>query len=100
MCWKVAHWLNLELSYFRGCLINIESVSRVAVDGCVIWFCDGMGKSLLLKHTKEEEDFTSSINADTKSVALLGAPTCIVADQGRCFASKEFRDFVMSMISN
>jgi transposase InsO family protein len=35
----------------------------------------------------------SSIKAVKDSVALFGAPARIIADQGRCFASKEFRDF-------
>ncbi|CAB3245045.1 unnamed protein product [Arctia plantaginis] len=38
-------------------------------------------------------DSKSSIYAVTQSVALLGAPTRLIADQGRCFTSKEFRDF-------
>ncbi|KAL0870789.1 hypothetical protein ABMA27_005718 [Loxostege sticticalis] len=53
---------------------------------------DAFTKYVLLFHTTNI-DSKSSIRAVTQSVALFGAPTRIIADQGRCFASKEFRDF-------
>lgn len=56
---------------------------------------DAFTKYVLLFHTTNI-DSKSSIHAVTQSVALFGAPTRIIADQGRCFASKEFRDFCAS----
>lgn len=53
---------------------------------------DAFTKYVLLFHTKAI-DTKSSIKAVKDSVALFGAPVRIIADQGRCFASKEFRDF-------
>lgn len=53
---------------------------------------DAFTKYVLLFHTKNI-DSKSSIKAVKDSVALFGAPARIIADQGRCFASKDFRDF-------
>jgi transposase InsO family protein len=53
---------------------------------------DAFTKYVLLFHTTNI-DSKSSIRAVNHSVSLFGAPTRIIADQGRCFASKEFRDF-------
>lgn len=56
---------------------------------------DAFTKYVLLHHTLSI-DSTNSIKAVKKSVSLFGAPTRIIADQGRCFASKEFREFCES----
>ncbi|XP_047543250.1 uncharacterized protein LOC125075584 [Vanessa atalanta] len=56
---------------------------------------DAFTKYVLLFHSTNI-DSKSSIHAVTKSTALFGAPSRIIADQGRCFASKEFRDFCVS----
>lgn len=53
---------------------------------------DAFTKFVLLHHTMNI-DTASSIKAVAKSVSLFGAPTRIIADQGRCFASHEFREF-------
>ncbi|CAH2088849.1 unnamed protein product [Euphydryas editha] len=53
---------------------------------------DAFTKYVLLFHTVNI-DSKSSIKAVKDSVALFGTPTRIIADQGRCFASKEFKEF-------
>lgn len=53
---------------------------------------DAFTKYVLLYHTSNI-DSRSSIRAVNQSVALFGAPTRIIADQGRCFASREFGEF-------
>lgn len=47
---------------------------------------------LLLLHTTNI-DTNSAIKALQSSVSLFGLPTRVIADQGRCFAGKEFKDF-------
>lgn len=46
----------------------------------------------MLHHTLHI-DATSSIKAVKARISLFGAPTRIVADQGRCFASKDFKEY-------
>ncbi|GBP86279.1 Transposon Tf2-8 polyprotein [Eumeta japonica] len=53
---------------------------------------DAFTKYVLLHHTLHI-DTSSSIKAVKASVALFGAPTRLIADQGRCFASREFREY-------
>ncbi|KAJ2943625.1 hypothetical protein O0L34_g16737 [Tuta absoluta] len=53
---------------------------------------DAFTKYVLLSHTTKLDTVTS-IQAVKKCVALFGAPARIIADQGRNFASKEFREF-------
>lgn len=58
-----------------------------------VWvLIDGFTKLVLLFHTMRI-DTASSIRALKKSISLFGAPARIIADQGRCFASHEFREF-------
>lgn len=57
---------------------------------------DAFTKYVLLHHT-HNIDTASSIRAVKHSVALFGAPTRLIADQGRCFASQDFRDFCDSV---
>ncbi|CAH2087369.1 unnamed protein product [Euphydryas editha] len=57
---------------------------------------DAFTKYVLLHHTRKI-DTTSSIKAVKHSVALFGAPTRIIADQGRCFAGQDFRDYCNSV---
>lgn len=56
---------------------------------------DAFTKYVLLYHSKNI-DSKSSIQAVKDSVALFGAPVRIIADQGRCFASNEFKQFCES----
>lgn len=56
---------------------------------------DAFTKYVLLYHTKNI-DTKSSIQAVKYSVSLFGAPVRVIADQGRCFASQEFREFCES----
>lgn len=53
---------------------------------------DAFTKYVLLFHTANI-DSKSSIQAVNQAAALFGAPTRLIADQGRCFASREFREF-------
>lgn len=57
---------------------------------------DAFTKYVLLHHS-HNIDTASSIRAVKHSVALFGAPTRLIADQGRCFASQDFRDFCDSV---
>ncbi|CAH2105851.1 unnamed protein product [Euphydryas editha] len=61
----------------------------------VIVLIDAFTKFVLMYHTLRI-DAASVIKAVKSSVFLFGAPTRIVADQGRCFASKDFKDFCES----
>ncbi|GBP51867.1 Transposon Tf2-11 polyprotein [Eumeta japonica] len=49
-------------------------------------------KYVLLRHTSNI-DAVSAVNALKAGLSLFGAPTRVIADQGRCFANKHFRDF-------
>lgn len=53
---------------------------------------DAFTKYVLLYHSLNI-DSKSSIKALESSANLFGAPTRVVADQGRCFASKEFATY-------
>lgn len=53
---------------------------------------DAFTKYVLLHHTSNI-DAISAINALKYGVTLFGAPTRVIADQGRCFANKDFREF-------
>ncbi|KAJ2952278.1 hypothetical protein O0L34_g4558 [Tuta absoluta] len=57
---------------------------------------DAFTKYVLLYHTLRI-DTSSSIRAVKQSVSLFGAPTRLIADQGRCFASKEFKEYCESV---
>lgn len=57
---------------------------------------DAFTKYVLLHHTRHI-DTASSIKALQHSVSLFGAPTRLIADQGRCFASHEFRNYCDSV---
>lgn len=57
---------------------------------------DAFTKYVLLRHTLNI-DSASSIKALKYSVSLFGAPTRVIADQGRCFASREFKDYCESV---
>ena len=56
---------------------------------------DAFTKFVLLHHTMNI-DTANSIKALKMSASLFGAPTRVIADQGRCFASAEFREFCNS----
>lgn len=58
----------------------------------IIVLIDAFTKYILLYHTLQI-DAASSIKALKSSVSLFGTPTRIIADQGRCFASKNFKEF-------
>lgn len=53
---------------------------------------DAFTKYTILHHTLNI-DTTNAIKALKYVVSLFGAPTRVIADQGRCFASKDFRNF-------
>jgi hypothetical protein len=53
---------------------------------------DAFTKFVLLYHSTNI-DAASSIRAVDRAVSIFGAPTRIIADQGRCFASASFREY-------
>ena len=53
---------------------------------------DAFTKYVLL-HLTSHIDTENSISALKAGISLFGSPCRIIADQGRCFASKEFKDF-------
>lgn len=53
---------------------------------------DGFTKYVLLEHITSV-DAKSAINAVQKAVYLFGAPKRIIADQGRCYISSDFKSF-------
>lgn len=58
-------------------------------------FIDSFTKYVLLHHSFHINS-ESTIKALKSCVSLFGSPTRIIADQGRCFSSKEFKDFCES----
>lgn len=55
-------------------------------------FIDAFTKFVLLHHTYHINS-ASCVKALKANVALFGAPTRIIADQGRCFSGKDFKEF-------
>ncbi|XP_013133947.1 PREDICTED: uncharacterized protein LOC106099826 [Papilio polytes] len=53
---------------------------------------DAFTKYVLLHHTVNI-DSTNAIRALKAGVSLFGAPIRVIADQGRCFASNDFKEF-------
>lgn len=53
---------------------------------------DAFTKYVLLYHS-HNIDTDSNLRTVKSSVSLFGAPTRIIADQGRCFTSTGFKDF-------
>lgn len=53
---------------------------------------DAFTKYVLLEHTTSI-DADSAIRALKKAVSLFGAPKRIIADQGRCYVSSDFKNF-------
>lgn len=53
---------------------------------------DGFTKYILLEHTSSL-DTRSAIHALQKAVHLFGAPTRIIADQGRCYVNTDLKKF-------
>lgn len=53
---------------------------------------DGFTKYTLLEHTTSL-DAKSAVKALQKSVHLFGTPKRIIADQGRCYVSSDFKNF-------
>lgn len=56
---------------------------------------DAFTKFVILHHTLRI-DTASSVKALKSSISLFGAPRRVIADQGRCFASSDFKDFCQS----
>lgn len=56
---------------------------------------DGFTKYVLLYHSKNI-DTNSSLSALKSMITLFGAPRRVIADQGRCFSSREFASFCES----
>lgn len=61
----------------------------------VIVLIDGFTKFVLLYHTLNI-DAINVIKALKSSISLFGTPSRLIADQGQCFASKDFRTFCES----
>lgn len=53
---------------------------------------DGFTKYVLLEHTYSL-DARCAVQALQRAVCLFGAPKRVIADQGRCYISSEFRNF-------
>lgn len=53
---------------------------------------DGFTKYVLLEHT-QSLDAACAVKALKKAVSLFGAPRRIIADQGRCYISSNFKEF-------
>lgn len=53
---------------------------------------DAFTKYVLLEHTISL-DASSAVRALERAVCLFGAPTRVIADQGRCYISSEFKNF-------
>lgn len=58
----------------------------------VFVFVDSFTKFVLLRHTLRI-DARSAITTLKQCVNLFGAPSKVIADQGRCFANNDFREF-------
>lgn len=57
---------------------------------------DAFTKYVFLHHTLQI-DTVSSIKALRACVALFGAPARVIADQGRCFSSRDFKEYCDSV---
>lgn len=57
---------------------------------------DAFTKYVFLHHTLQI-DTVSSIKALKACVSLFGTPVRVIADQGRCFASRDFKDYCNSV---
>lgn len=79
--------------------IHIDATGKLSgkndVKEYVFVLIDAFTKFVLLYRTLRI-DSASAIKALKFAVTLFGAPTRVIADQGRCFASKDFRDFCNS----
>lgn len=58
----------------------------------VVVLVDAFTKFVYLYHTRKI-DSSNTIKALKSAIFLFGSPCRIIADQGRCFTGKEFRDF-------
>lgn len=56
---------------------------------------DAFTKYVLLRHSRRINT-DSAIGALKASISLFGTPVRVIADQGRCFANKDFNDFCAS----
>ena len=61
----------------------------------VIVLVDAFTKFVYLHHTRKV-DSLNTIKALKSAIFLFGSPCRIIADQGRCFTGKEFREFCES----
>ncbi|KAI5720252.1 hypothetical protein M8J77_004056 [Diaphorina citri] len=61
----------------------------------LIVMIDSFTKYVLLYHTRKV-DTESAVKALKQSISLFAAPSRIIADQGRCFASAEFKQYCNS----
>lgn len=79
--------------------IHIDATGKLSgkndQKGYVFVLVDAFTKYVLLRHsTRINTD--SAIGALKASISLFGTPVRIIADQGRCFANKDFKDFCAS----
>ena len=76
--------------------IHIDASGKLSgkndVKEYVFVLVDAFTKFVLLVHSKHI-DSVSSIRALKAGISLFGAPQRVVADQGRCFSSKDFSSF-------
>lgn len=79
--------------------IHIDASGKLSgkndVKEYVFVLIDAFTKYVLLYHSTNINS-KSSIKALSQSVALFGPPARVIADQGGCLASKQFRDFCES----
>lgn len=79
--------------------IHIDASGKLSgkndVKEYVFVMIDAFTKFVLLSHSLNI-DSKSSIRALESGVSLFGAPVRVIADQGRCFASKEFKGYCES----
>lgn len=58
----------------------------------VIVLIDAFTKFVFLHHTRKLDSF-NTVKALKSAIFLFGSPCRVIADQGRCFTGKEFKDF-------
>lgn len=65
----------------------------------IIVMIDAFTKFVFLHHTLHI-DTNSCIKGLKSAISLFGVPSRLICDQGRCFASKDFREFCLSQNIN
>lgn len=86
-------------SYFRQFIpwhtIHLDATGKISgkcdLKEYLFVTIDAFSKYCLLKHTKKNS--LSAIKALREAIHLFSSPARIICDQGRCYTSKEFKDF-------